>query len=123
MAHEVIKPSFTRTDARGAFIEVLNEGQWEALLTGTMNPGAVLGNHYHKQTTIFFFLIRGGVHIKTIEVETKARDAFDLHSGEGVLLHPEESHAIHFNEPSEFIILKSKRYDPADPDTFEYIVN
>lgn len=122
MAHDIVKPTFTRTDARGLFMEVLNDGRWETLLTGTMNPGAVLGDHYHKETIVFFFLTRGAAHIKTIDVETRARDAFDLRSGEGVLLHTGESHAIHFAELSDFIMLKSKRYDPANPDTFEFVV-
>ena len=100
----------------------MNDGHWEVLLTGAMNSGAVLGDHYHKETLVFFFLTRGAAHIKTIDVETKDRDAFDLRSGEGVLLHTGESHAIRFTEPSDFIMLKSRRYDPANPDTFEFVV-
>lgn len=123
MTHDVIKPSFTRTDGRGTFTEILNEGHWEVLLNGTMSSGVVLGNHYHKETLVFFFITRGAAHVKTIDVETKARDAFDLHSGEGVLLHTGESHAIHFTESSDFVMLKSKRYDPTNPDTFEFVVD
>lgn len=123
MAHDVLKPSFTRTDGRGTFTEVLNDGRWEVLLTGTMNSDAVLGDHYHKETTVFFFLTRGRAHIKTVHVDTKAREEFDLRSGEGVCLRTGESHAIHFTEPSDFIMLKSKRYDPANPDTFEFVVD
>jgi quercetin dioxygenase-like cupin family protein len=123
MAHQVLKPSFVRHDARGLFVEVLNGGHWEALLTGSMNPGAVLGHHYHKETLVFFYLLSGMVHIRTLSVNTGERDAIELRSGEGIMLHTNESHAIHFSEPSNYIMLKSKQYDPANPDTFEMRVD
>jgi dTDP-4-dehydrorhamnose 3,5-epimerase-like enzyme len=122
MSHEILAPSFERTDSRGLFQEVLNDGRWEALLVGRMNPEAVLGNHYHKKTVIFFYLTGGSVHIKTVNVETGERDAFSLRSGQGVMLHTDESHSIRFLEESAFVMLKSLRYDPADPDTYEYPV-
>lgn len=118
MSHEILKPSFVRTDNRGTLTEVLNDHHWESLLTGEMNPGAVMGDHYHKLTDVFFYMIRGEVEIKTVHVETGIRDQFSLKDGEGVLLHTNESHAITFLAPSQFIMLKSKRYDPANPDTY-----
>jgi quercetin dioxygenase-like cupin family protein len=122
MTHDVLNASFTRTDARGTLTEVLNEGHWESLLTGSMNPGAVMGNHYHRETKVFFYLLRGAANIRTIDVETNARDAFALAAGEGVMLHTGESHAIVFTELSDFIMLKSRRYDPANPDTIHFPV-
>jgi dTDP-4-dehydrorhamnose 3,5-epimerase-like enzyme len=122
MEHAVLKPSFSRTDERGAFHEVLNDGTWQSLITGAMQPGAVLGDHYHKLTRIFFFITKGSVSIKTVHVETGARDEFALGSNEGVFLAVNESHAIKFMEQSEFIMLKSLRYDPDAPDTYHFSV-
>lgn len=122
MGHEILKPTFERTDSRGLFQEVLNDGQWEALITGRMNPEAVMGNHYHKETVIFFYLTSGSVRIKTVNVVTGETDAFSLHGGQGVMLRTDESHSIRFLEETAFIMLKSLRYDPADPDTYEYPV-
>ncbi len=122
MGHEILTPSFERIDDRGAFREVLNDGSWEALICGRMNPGAVLGNHYHKQTVIFFYLTSGSVRITTIHVETEEKDNFLLQSGQGVILNTNESHAIRFIEESDFTMLKSLRYDPADPDTYHFPV-
>jgi dTDP-4-dehydrorhamnose 3,5-epimerase-like enzyme len=119
MPHKILKPSFVRTDERGVFTEVLNEGHWETLIAGEMNPGGVMGNHYHRETTVFFYIVRGSAEVKTLHVSTAARDGFQLASGEGVMLHSHESHAIHFLERTEYIMLKSKRYDSANPDTFE----
>jgi dTDP-4-dehydrorhamnose 3,5-epimerase-like enzyme len=122
MSHEIILPAFERTDKRGLFREVLNDGQWEAFLFGHMNANAVMGNHYHKKTEVFFYLTRGAARIKTIHVETSQRDEFSLFANQAVLLHVNESHAINFLEESEFVMLKSLRYNPDDPDTYHFPV-
>jgi quercetin dioxygenase-like cupin family protein len=122
MAHEVVSPVFERKDERGVFQEILNTGTWESLICGHMNAGAVIGNHYHKKSVIFFYLTRGAVRIRTVHAETGARDDFVLKEGQGVILHPYESHAIRFLEESELIMLKSRRYLEADPDTFHFPV-
>jgi len=122
MSHKVIAPAFERNDGRGLFQEVLNEGSWESLVRGRMKPGAVMGNHYHKHTVIFFYIVRGEARITTVNVETGEKDRFVLESGRGVMLMTNESHAINFTEESEFILLKSLRYCPEDPDTYHYPV-
>ena len=91
-------------------------------ITGTMKPGAVMGNHYHKETTIFFYLTTGSGKIDTIHVESKQTDSFTLNGNEGVLLKPFESHTIRFLEPSDFVMLKSIAYDPDSPDTYHFPV-
>jgi dTDP-4-dehydrorhamnose 3,5-epimerase-like enzyme len=121
-AHTIIRPSFQRSDARGLFQEVLNEGRWESIITGRMRAGAVLGNHYHKHTLVFFFLLGGAADVRTVHVETGARDAFTLGANEGVILRTDESHAITFSEEGDFLLLKSAKYDPAAPDTYHFPV-
>lgn len=122
MAHEILTPVYERRDDRGAFLEVLNSGRWESLICGRMNPGSVIGNHYHKRTEVFLYLAAGRAAIRTVHVETGDSDDFRLHSGQGVLLPPGESHGIRFLEESEIVMLKSHRYDEADPDIFPFPV-
>jgi dTDP-4-dehydrorhamnose 3,5-epimerase-like enzyme len=122
MSHQLFAPEYERKDERGLFQEVLTKGQWESLIRGSMRKGAVIGNHYHKITTIFLFLAAGSVNIRTVNVETGERDQFLLEGGRGTYLVPNESHAIEFLEDSEIIMLKTHRYDPESPDTFEYPV-
>ena len=122
MPHEIIAASFVRTDERGTFQEVLNDGRWEALIRGRMKPGAVMGNHYHKRTLIFFYISTGSVKIRTVQVETGETDEFHLQPGQGVILQTNESHAIRFLEESEFLMLKSDKYNPLDPDTYSFPV-
>lgn len=122
MTHQILKPTFVRQDARGVFREVLNTGSWESVLLGDASSGAVLGNHYHQETLVFFFLISGSAKVFTEHTETKTRDEFALGILEGVMLQTMESHAIVFQEPSQYVMLKSKQYDPEAPDTYPYSV-
>ncbi len=122
MTRRIVTPSFTRVDERGSFVEALNAGRWEVVICGRMKRDAVLGNHYHKKTEVFFFLTDGKAAVKTVGVYTQERDEFTLGAHEGVILPTGESHAIVFLEDSGFIMLKSVRYDPDDPDTFPYPV-
>ena len=77
-----------------------------------------MGGHYHKRTRVFFFLESGSAEIRTVHVETGARDAFELPAGHGVVLETHESHTIRFTAESAWLMLKSEAYDPADPDTY-----
>ena len=122
MPHEILTPVFERNDERGTFAEVLNSGPWETFISCHMNPDSVLGNHYHKKTSIFLYILRGSARIKTVHVQTGSEDQFSLESGQGVILRPMESHSIRLLQESEFVMLKSHRYDQADPDTFHFPV-
>jgi dTDP-4-dehydrorhamnose 3,5-epimerase-like enzyme len=122
MPHDILSPCFQREDNRGTFQEILNEGHWESLIRGAMKAGAVMGHHFHRKTVIFFHLTAGSARIKTVHVETASTDQFMLERGKGVLLRPNESHSIRFLEDSEFIMLKSLRYNPEDPDTYPFPV-
>ena len=120
MLTEIISPSFKRCDERGTFLEVLNGGHWEALIFGQMHDGAVLGNHYHRKTQVFFFLSKGSARIDTVHVETGERKRLSLEANQGIIFRTNEAHAIRFLEESEFIMLKSVCYNPAHPDTFSH---
>jgi dTDP-4-dehydrorhamnose 3,5-epimerase-like enzyme len=122
MPHEIVTPTFERIDDRGTFTEILNSGSWEGLLAGRMNPDSVMGNHYHKETLVFFYLTRGSARIKTIHVETGEKDDFVIGGSQGVILKVNESHSIRFMEESDFVMLKSRRFDPSAPDTFHFPV-
>ena len=87
-----------------------------------MGAGAVMGNHYHRKTRVFFHLLSGRAGVRTVDIETGRQDKFLLGENEGVFLEPGESHAIRFLVDSEFLMMKSRPYDPQDPDTFAHAV-
>lgn len=115
-----VSPVFLRRDGRGEFMEVMNEGPWNSIITGVMNGGAELGHHYHKRTRMYFFLIEGLAEITVVHVPSGDRRAGVLRESEGIFLEPHDAHVIRFAEMSRFILLKSRAYSEADPDTFPY---
>lgn len=122
MTELIATPTLIRRDERGTFVEVLAEGTWEAVIHGRMRAGAVMGNHYHRITRIFFYLVSGKARIDLVRVEDGVGERTELVAEEGMYLEPEQAHAIRFLTPSEFILLKSRRYNPDDDDTFPYAI-
>ena len=118
MPHAIVGPTHVRRDERGELQEIVNSFPAKALLSGSMKAGAVMGNHYHRRTRVFFYLQSGSAVVRTVRADTGARDAFALSGGQGVVLEPNESHAIRFTAESGWLMLKSEPYDPADPDTY-----
>ena len=120
MRHQVVTAGFERKDERGVFREVLNGFEARTFVCGEMKTGAVLGNHFHKRTRVFFYLTRGAARVATVDVGTGEKDSFSLKANQGCFFEVNESHAVRFTEDSEFVMLKSLSYDPADPDTFSH---
>ena len=116
------EPTHVREDTRGSFIEVVNEGPWEAVITGSMKAGAVLGRHYHRVTDMLFHLIDGAVEVSIVEVESGASSRISVGPRQSVRLNANEAHAIRFLEESRYLLLKSRRYDADDPDTYPFPV-
>jgi len=120
LRHEIIAAGYERKDERGVFREVLNGFEARTFVCGEMKKGAVLGNHYHKRTRVFFYLTRGAAQVATVNVETDQRDAFGLRENQGCFFEVNESHAVRFTENGEFVMLKSLAYDASNPDTFPH---
>ena len=122
MTHEILGPRFERRDDRGVFLEILNGFPAGTVVCGRMNAGALMGNHFHRRTRVFFYVLAGAADVGTVNVETGAKEKFQLGENQGVFFETGESHAIRFREDSEFLMLKSLPYDPEDPDTVEFPV-
>jgi mannose-6-phosphate isomerase-like protein (cupin superfamily) len=123
LPHEIVTAGFERKDERGVFREVLNGFESRTFVCGEMKSGAVLGNHFHKRTRVFFYLTRGRARVATVNVETGEKDSFDLKANQGCFFEVNESHAVRFTEDSDFVMLKSLAYDAADTDTFSHPVD
>ena len=122
MPHEIVTAGFERKDERGVFREVLNGFEARTFVFGEMKEGAILGNHFHKRTRVFLYLTRGAAQISTLNVESGEKDSFGLTANQGCFFDVNESHAVRFTVESEFVMLKSRAYDPAEPDTYPYPV-
>lgn len=119
---EIVRPGFHRVDARGTLTEVLNAGTWKSVLHGRMHAGAVLGNHFHKVTDVFVYLVAGCASVVQMDLGSGTERRGALAAGEGVWLRINVAHAIRFEEDSSIIVLKSQHYNDDDSDTFPHHV-
>ncbi len=119
MEDRIIKPSFIREDNRGSFIEILNEGPWETIIHGEMKTNSEMGDHYHKECKAFFFITKGKAKVSIKEAFKDVFIEYELNSGEGIFFMPYEMHKVHYLSNSSFLLLKSYRFDPNNPDIYE----
>ena len=120
MLKTLMPPRSERVDYRGRFCEIISEGSWQAIIHGEMNEGAVLGNQYHAVTRCYLYVIAGAVDLDLMDIGTREKRRIRLTDGKGSYIEPGTSHAVRFRRPTEFILLKSKPYDPSDRDRFPY---
>lgn len=123
MSNQILGPIYSRIDDRGAFHEILRDLPWKSIITGEMHKDSELGNHYHKQTLLFFFLTSGSAEINIVSIETNEVNRYQLVKNQGIFLRQFHAHRIRFHEESSFILLKSRSYDPQDPDTYRFDFN
>ena len=72
--------------------------------------GSSLGNHYHKETVEYFYIIRGKVIYNNSRI-------FD--SGELFAVYPEEVHTIECLEDTKFMTFLSRPYTKEEPDIWK----
>ena len=112
---------FTRLDPRGLFVECISSPQsWKAINAGKMRKNAIMGNHYHKKTTVLFFLLSGTaqVAIKDVRQKNQTKQVFSLTANQGVIFSPYETHAITFTSAGQFILLKNRQFSEKNQDLF-----
>lgn len=90
---KVTKPRSAFKDSRGRIIDILDGVPVECVTLLTSKRGAVRGNHYHKKTTQYVYVLEGKLRLYTQHpgrpVRTRAISAGDL-----VVTPPMERHAF-----------------------------
>lgn len=118
----ILHPGFERVDRRGILREVLSGGRWTTLLWGEMKAGAILGNHYHRRTDIFFFMERGRARVRTVTPGSGRSREFVVTAQQGMFLPAGLAHAIQFKRLSTFLLLKSRPHQDRRSDVVLYPV-
>ena len=71
----------------------------------TSKPGVVRGNHYHKKTTQFIYVIQGSLNYWYSNLNSnKKSKVTKIVAGEIVKTPPLEVHALTFDEKNEFLV-------------------
>lgn len=108
----VIAPEFEHTDKRRTLTQIFS-GPVAQVNNYRMSKGAVLGNHYHKETFETFYIIRGAVMVSV------ANRRFIASHGMVFQVEPGEMHTIEaISEGARMMTFLSKPYSKEDPDTW-----
>ena len=94
-------PSFV--DARGEIIDLLENENINAVTVITFTRGAIRGNHYHKQTTQWNYVISGKIKLVS-QVPGKPVVETIMQGGDFVVTAPNVRHALVGLEDSSLIV-------------------
>lgn len=102
MKVEKIEPNFT--DHRGSITDILGREEIDYVTLITSKSGVVRGNHYHKKTYQWVYVLSGSVRAYS---KFPGRDAESelLEPGDLILNEPLEVHALQSLTDSSFIVL------------------
>lgn len=98
-----IKIKINFKDTRGIIVDLLEKKKINAITYITQNKGKVRGNHFHKKTTQWNYLITGRIKIVT-KKKNKSVKQMILSKGDLVVTSSNESHAIKAIKYSEYLV-------------------
>lgn len=106
----IIEPESVNSDSRRTLIQLITAKIRQVNLVRA-DKGAILGNHYHKETTEYFLITKGTVLFNDVVVFNK---------GTSFVVYPDENHTIKCLTKVEYISLLSRPFTKASPDIYKY---
>lgn len=101
---EQIKLVTSFCDDRGEIIDMVENETINAVTLLTLKKGAVRGNHYHKKTYQWNYLLSGKIKFFS-QIPGEAVKVSIMKKGDFILTKPNERHAIIGMEESELLVL------------------
>ena len=98
-----IKTKINYRDRRGVIIDLLEKKKINAITFITQNKGKVRGNHFHKKTIQWNYLIKGKIKIVGKKKNRGIKEII-LSKGDLVVTSANESHAIKAIKYSEYLV-------------------
>ena len=98
-----IKIKINHKDNRGMIIDLLEKKKISAITLITQKKGEVRGNHYHKKTVQWNYLLKGKILI-VAKKRKKSLKKIILSKGDLVETSSNESHPIKAIKDSEFLV-------------------
>lgn len=108
-------PQLPFVDGRGSFTSILNRGEWKEVNLVESREGAVRGNHYHKHTTEYIYLLSGEAEV-TLQPMSQPAETVHMLPGEGIFIYPFTNHTFLFTKDSLHLALLSEVFANENPD-------
>ena len=101
---KIISKKIVFEDERGNIIDILENEVIEYVTMITSKKGAVRGNHYHKESVQYTFVLKGSLQLLTRMPGEEVRTTL-LRTGDLAFSPPLEIHTLVAAEDSELLIL------------------
>jgi quercetin dioxygenase-like cupin family protein len=98
-----LKVETAHADARGEIVDLLEGETINAVTLVTFRAGAIRGNHYHKQTTQWNYLIAGSLRFLSQVPDGPIIETM-IYPGDLVVSAPHERHAFVALEDSQLMV-------------------
>ena len=98
-----IRIKINHQDSRGVIVDLLEKKKINAITYITQKKGKIRGNHFHKKTIQWNYLIKGKIKIVTKKRNRGVQEMI-LSRGDLVVTSSNESHAIKAIEYSEYLV-------------------
>ena len=98
-----IKTKINFRDHRGVIIDLIEKKKINAITYITQKKGKIRGNHFHKKTIQWNYLLNGKIKIIT-KIKNKPIKSIILKKGDLVVTTIKESHAIFAIKNSEYLV-------------------
>lgn len=101
---KVIHKECVFEDERGRIVDILEKEFIEYATIISSKKGAIRGNHYHKKSVQYTYVLSGKLELVTQMPKGKIKRTI-IKTGDLVLTPPMERHALAALEDSEFLVL------------------
>ena len=106
-----------RKDNRGKLIEIF-KGKFAQANLLIMKKGTIWGNHYHRKTTEYFYLLDGELNVSLRQLKAKKLKTCFYKKGEFFIVKPDTIHRIEVQKASRCLVLYSRQFSQRDADIF-----
>jgi quercetin dioxygenase-like cupin family protein len=93
----------SHSDERGVIIDLITDNPINAVSYVTLKKGFIRGNHYHKYTTQYNYVISGKLLVVT-QKEDEGKSKTILDKGSMCMTIPMEKHAMYALEDTEIMV-------------------
>lgn len=100
---KVYKTKISHKDERGEIIDLLEKENVNAITYITFNKGSVRGNHYHKRTVQWCYVIRGVLMVRSQKNNEKVKEII-MKEGSFFVDEPKEAHAFKAFQKTEIMV-------------------
>lgn len=115
---KILEPEFVHTDPRRSLKQLLT-ADIKQVNVYNVSTNSVLGNHYHKETTEYFYVVKGSIFLELHDMKTGQETRRIFTNGDMFAVHPYEVHKIECFSEAKIMTFLTKEFTQENPDLYK----